>query len=211
MKLLLFSDLHCDAPAARRLVERSAAVDVVVGAGDFANLRRGLDRTLDVLRAIDKPAILVPGNSESDAELEAACGGWPEAHVLHGSGATVGGIDFWGLGGGVPVTPFGSWSVDFTEEQAEQLLAGCPRGAVLVSHSPPKGAVDVSSSGVSLGSVAVRRVIEDKQPALVVCGHIHQSAGQTGWIGETPVVNAGPAGVAWDLDVAQGPRLPSDG
>jgi predicted phosphodiesterase len=36
MKLLLFSDLHADAGAARRLVE---GVDVVVGAGDFATIR----------------------------------------------------------------------------------------------------------------------------------------------------------------------------
>ncbi len=199
MKLLVFSDLHCDARAARRLVELSADVDAVVGAGDFANLRRGIERTLDVLRAIDKPAVLVPGNSESDAELAAACRGWGGAHVLHGSGTTIDGIDFWGLGGGVPVTPFGDWSFDFTEAQAAALLAGCPRGAVLVSHSPPKGAVDVSSNGASLGSVAVRRAIEDKQPALVVCGHIHHSAGQTSRIGGTPVVNAGPVGRVWDL------------
>ncbi len=200
MKLLLFSDLHCDAGAARRLVERAAAVDVVVGAGDFATCRRGIERTLDVLQAIDKPAVLVPGNSETDAELAAASSGWAQAQVLHGSGVTVDGVEFWGLGGGVPVTPFGSWSVDFTEEQAEDLLAGCPGGAVLVSHSPPKGAVDVSSRGTSLGSVAVRRAIEKKRPALVVCGHIHQSAGRTATIGEVPVVNAGPEGRVWDLD-----------
>ncbi len=204
MKLLLFSDLHCDAAAARRLVERAAAADAVVGAGDFATCRRGIELTLDVLQAIDKPAILVPGNSETDVELAAACRGWPQARVLHGSGTTIAGVDFWGLGGGVPVTPFGSWSVDFTEEQAGHLLAGCPQGAVLVSHSPPKGAVDVASSGASLGSVAVRRAIEEKQPALVVCGHIHQSAGQTAMIDETPVVNAGPGGIVWDLDAGGG-------
>lgn len=201
MKLLLFSDLHCDARAAHRLVERSAAVDVVVGAGDFANLRRGLEVTLGVLKAIDKPAVLVPGNSESDAELAAACRDWPSARVLHGTGTNVAGVEFWGLGGGVPITPFGSWSVDFSEEEAEELLAGCPRGAVLVSHSPPKGAVDLSSSGASLGSVAVRRAVEEKRPALVVCGHIHGSAGKTAKIGETPVINAGPVGRVWDLEV----------
>ena len=54
------------------------------------------------------------------------------------------------------MTPFGPWSYDFTEEQAAELLAGCPRGCVLVSHSPPKGTVDVDSRGRSLGSVAVR-------------------------------------------------------
>ncbi len=199
LKLLLFSDLHCDARAARRLVERSGSVDVVVGAGDLATVRRGLERTIDVLRAIDRPAVLVPGNSESDAELAAACQGWSGAHVLHGSGATIAGVDFWGLGGGVPVTPFGAWSFDFTEQQADDLLAPCPPGAVLVSHSPPKGAVDVSSTGASLGSHAVRRAIEDKHPALVVCGHIHQSAGKTAKIGDTSVVNAGPAGLVWDL------------
>ncbi len=200
VKLLLFSDLHCDVRAARRLVERSAGVDMVVGAGDFANLRRGIELTLDVLKAIDKPAVLVPGNSESDAELATACRGWPRAHVLHGSGTTIAGADFWGLGGGVPVTPFGDWSVDFTEAQAEGFLAGCPEGAVLVSHSPPEGAVDVSSSGNRLGSVAVRRAVLDKRLALVVCGHIHHSAGKTAMIGDTPVVNAGPAGRVWVLD-----------
>ena len=201
MKLLLFSDLHCDARAAHHIVERSAEADVVVGAGDFATVRRGLERTVDVLRAIDKPTVLVPGNSESDVELADACRGWPRAHVLHGSGVAIAGVDFWGLGGGVPVTPFGDWSFDFTEQQAEGLLAGCPQGAVLVSHSPPKGAVDVSSSGASLGSVAVRRAARDKHLALVVCGHIHESAGKTAKIGETPVVNAGPAGSLWTLDV----------
>ncbi len=204
LKLLLFSDLHCDVRAARRLVELAAGVDVVVGAGDFANLRRGIELTVDVLKAIHQPAVLVPGNSESDAELTAACRDWPLAHVLHGSGTTSGGVDFWGLGGGVPVTPFGDWSVDFTESQAEELLAGCPEGAVLVSHSPPEGAVDVSSSGASLGSVAVRRAALDKRLALVVCGHIHHSAGKTAMIGEVPVVNAGPAGRVWELDSGGG-------
>src|SRR5262249_7874393 len=104
-----------------------------------------------------------------------------------------------GLGGGVPVTPFGSWSYDLTEEQAAGLLAGCPPGAVLVSHSPPQGAVDVSSRGQSLGSVSVRAAIQRTRPLLVVCGHIHASAGQQASIGTTPVVNAGPAGVWWEL------------
>jgi Icc-related predicted phosphoesterase len=35
MKLLLFSDLHADAGAGRRLLALSHAADVLVGAGDF--------------------------------------------------------------------------------------------------------------------------------------------------------------------------------
>ena len=40
MRLLLFSDLHADTAAARRLLALAAQADVLVGAGDFGNLRR---------------------------------------------------------------------------------------------------------------------------------------------------------------------------
>ena len=199
MKLLLFSDLHTDVEAARRLITRAAGADVLVGAGDFASVRRNLDVCVSILQAVAKPAVLVAGNNETTEELVAACKSWPSAHVLHGSGAIINGVSFFGIGGGIPVTPFGSWSYDFTEEQAEDLLADCPAGCVLVSHSPPKGAVDVSSQGKSLGSAAVRAAIEKLQPALVVCGHIHESGGMQATVGKSPVVNAGPDGVMWEL------------
>jgi Icc-related predicted phosphoesterase len=203
MKLLLFSDLHADAGAARRLAERARMADVLVGAGDFGNVRRDVGVCLDVLRACGRPAVLVPGNNESFDELAAACRRWPEAHVLHGTGVTLAGAAFFGLGGGVPVTPFGSWSYDFTEEQAEALLTDCPAGCVLVSHSPPRGAADVDSRGRSLGSAVVRDAVLRLRPALVVCGHIHASAGQQALLGASPVVNAGPAGVVWELAVGE--------
>jgi Icc-related predicted phosphoesterase len=199
VKLLLFSDLHADAGAARKLVERARDADVVVGAGDFGNVRRHVGVCIDVLRAIDRPAVLVAGNNESTEELAEACRAWPQAHVLHGSGVTLAGVVFFGVGGGIPVTPFGDWSYDFTEEEAADLLADCPDGCVLVSHSPPNGAVDVSTSGRSLGSVAVREAVVRRRPRLVVCGHIHACAGQQAMLGRTPVVNAGPGGVEWVL------------
>ncbi len=200
MRLLLFSDLHCDRAAARRLVERAANADVVVGAGDFASVRRGIETTIEVLRAIERPAVLVPGNNETLDELRTATNGWDGAHVLHGDGVVLDGVPFFGLGGGVPITPFGSWSYDFSDEEATKLLASCPDGAVLVSHSPPKGAGDLDGQGRSLGSHAVRDATLLKRPRLVVCGHIHASAGGDVLLGETPVVNAGPGGVEWTLE-----------
>jgi Icc-related predicted phosphoesterase len=199
MKLLLFSDLHADVEAARRLLERARTADVLVGAGDFGNIRRHVRVCIDVLCQAGKPAVLVAGNNESTEELAEVCRDWPEAHVLHGSGITLGGIEYFGLGGGIPVTPFGSWSYDFTEEQAAELLAGCPRRCVLVSHSPPKGVLDQSSRGQSLGSTAVRDAVLQLEPVLVVCGHIHGCGGQQARLGRSPVVNAGPDGMEWEI------------
>ncbi len=199
MKLLLASDLHCDREAAQSLVRRSAAVDVVVIAGDFGNARRGLAQCIEILQAIDRPTVVVAGNNESTPELQQACANWPAAVVLHGIGTGIDRVPFFGLGGGIPVTPFGSWSYDFTEEEATSLLQDCPSGGVLVSHSPPQGVLDQSSRGTSLGSRAVRQTILDRQPRLVVCGHIHASGGQQEMLGETLVVNAGPAGLVVTL------------
>ena len=198
MRLLLFSDLHRDTGAAADLVKRARAADVVVGAGDYSTVHRGLEEIILILQQIEAPTILVPGNGETTDELRQACSQWKSAHVLHGNGVTVRGITFFGLGGGVPVTPFGSWSYDFTEQEALALLSDCPARGVLVSHSPPKGVVDVSSDGKHLGSTAVRETVIARNPLLVVCGHIHPSAGQQGMLGETTIVNAGPNGVEWE-------------
>ena len=201
MKLLLFSDVHGDLDACRDLVDRAADVDVVVGAGDFCVARRNLAAPIETLSAIDTPTVLVPGNAETEDEMDAqvSATGWDEAHVLHGDGVTIDGQSFFGIGGGIPITPFGPWSYDFSEAEARDLLADCPDGAVLVSHSPPKNAVDRDSKGQSLGSTAVRAAIEETRPVLTVCGHIHGSWGEAAEIGTTSVVNAGPGGIAWTL------------
>jgi uncharacterized protein len=109
----------------------------------------------------------------------------------------IAGARFFGLGGGVPPTPF-PWSFDLSEEQAAAKLESCPEGAILVVHSPPKGHVD-EAHGRHLGSESVLAAIERKQPALVVCGHIHQCWGRETTIGTTPVVNVGPEGGFFDI------------
>ena len=199
MKLLLCSDIHCDHAAARSLVERSADADVLVCAGDLAVMRDGLQGTVDVLADARCPVVVVPGNGESDRELEEACRGWADAHVLHGSGCEIDGVAFWGLGAAVPITPFGSWSFDLSEEEAGTLLADCPEGAVLVTHSPPRGYVDVAGGGEHLGSRAVLDAIHRARPPLVVCGHIHACWGREADVDGTRVVNAGPDGVWVEL------------
>jgi Icc-related predicted phosphoesterase len=198
VKLLAFSDLHCDLEQAAKLVEMSAAADVVIGAGDFASVHDGLEETIAALAAIETPSVLVPGNNETAEALRAAAPGWEAATVLHGEGATIEGVEFFGLGAGIPVTPW-EWSFDLDDGTATEMLAACPAGAVLVLHSPPKGHCDSAGDGMHFGSPALRDAIEQKQPRLAVCGHIHESWGCESEIGATPVRNLGPAGTWIEL------------
>jgi Icc-related predicted phosphoesterase len=198
VRLLAFSDLHRDLGQAVSLVERSSEADAVIAAGDFASVHEGLGETIDALKPISVPTVLVPGNNETEDALRAACDGWGAATVLHGQGTEIDGTRFFGLGAGIPVTPW-DWSFDLDEEQAAERLASCPEDAVLVVHSPPKGHCDTSSSGDHLGSEAILEAIEAKRPSLAVCGHIHEAWGAEEEVGSTKVINLGPSGRLIDV------------
>lgn len=194
MKILAFSDLHRSRSRAEEIVGLSRVADLVIGAGDFGNMRKGVDETMAFFAGLETELVVVPGNNESLEELEAAV---PEGtHVLHGDTITIGGVTLFGIGGGIPLTPFGEWSWDLTEDAAETLLAGADGADVIISHSPPKGIADRTGAGQSVGSTAVYAAAERVQPKLLLCGHIHDCWGEEGMIGKTRVHNLGPT-VNW--------------
>lgn len=207
MRILAFSDLHRDAVGAARLVGLASDADLVIGAGDFATMRQGLDAALAPFQTLSVPFVLVPGNAESIQELEMAAVALPTAVVLHGGARMVSDLTLFGLGYAVPVTPFGDWSCDLAEEAAAEMLADLPPGSVLVSHSPPHGVADMSGNGAHIGSTAVREAVLRAGPRLVLCGHVHNAWGETGQLGAALVVNCGPEGVWIELGSEGAPRL----
>jgi Icc-related predicted phosphoesterase len=190
-RILAFSDLHHSRARAHAIVAASAEADLVIGAGDFCNHRTDLAGAMGLLAGLGAPMVAVPGNAESAEELREAA--HPGTTVLHGEGAEVLGLRVFGLGYAVPVTPFGAWSCDLDEPAAEAMLSRCEGADILVSHSPPKGAADRTSAGTSIGSTALRAAAERIAPRLLLCGHVHDSWGASGRIGETEVRNLGPA------------------
>ena len=198
MKALAFSDLHCDLDRAAKLVELSADADLVIGAGDFASVHQGLEQTIAALTVIETPTLLVPGNNETQNALRRATAEWPAATVLHGQATEFEGAAFFGLGAGIPVTPW-DWSFDLSDREATRLLEDCPPDGILIAHSPPQGHVDLSATGEHLGSVAIRETIEAKRPRLAVCGHIHESWGERSQLGPTVIANLGPEGAFFEL------------
>ncbi|MCO5316043.1 MAG: metallophosphoesterase family protein [Solirubrobacterales bacterium] len=198
MRILAFSDIHCDLEQAATLVEMSADADVVIGAGDFGSIHQGLEEMIEGLSGIGKPSLLVPGNNETIEALREAAPAWPSATVLHGERTEIDGVGFFGLGAGIPVTPW-EWSFDLDEEAAADMLTGIREGDVLIVHSPPRGHCDQAGDGLHLGSKAILTAIEERRPRLAVCGHIHEAWGQTSTVGPTEIVNLGPSGRFFEL------------
>ncbi len=189
MKILAFSDIHCDAEACDMLVEAAQQADLVIGAGDFAQRRRGLAATMLRLEPFAHKAIYVAGNNETPQELTMST----SATVLHGQMIEREGLNIYGLGGAIPelnITSFKSF--DIPEDQAAGLLKGAADADIIVCHSPPKGVADVMEGRGSMGSVEIRKTVEQVQPVMMLCGHVHDCWGERGLIGETQVANLGP-------------------
>ena len=99
--------------------------------------------------------------------------------------------------GGSTFSPFGTPS-EFPEARFSEWLedlagrAAQYKHLVLAAHDPPcNTACDRTSDGRHVGSTAVRDFIEEYQPAVCLCGHIHESAGIQR-LGRTLVANPGP-------------------
>ncbi|MGB0844205.1 MAG: metallophosphoesterase family protein [Alphaproteobacteria bacterium] len=192
MKILAFSDLHRNKIAAQMIVDASASADVVVGAGDFATKGVGAVETLNILKNISVPVVLVHGNHETAEEISFYCAQWPNLHYLHGSSVEINDQVFFGLGGEIPAQPNNLISTSETEERAAELLANCPKGAVLVTHSPPFGVGDLQKNGKHEGSTSILEAATKLNPKLLLCGHIHYAWGTSGKIGGCAVHNLGP-------------------
>ena len=190
MKILACSDLHSDAALTAKLIAASAEADLVIIAGDFCNYHKDLAASVAPLAEIPCPILAVPGNHETVDELTAVAP--RNMTVLHGQSHAIGNVQFFGIGYGIPTTPFGDWSADLSEAEATDMLENCHQVDILISHSPPKGIADTTSQGVNVGSTAVRAATERLKPQLLLCGHIHEAWGQTGVIGDTHVQNLGP-------------------
>jgi Icc-related predicted phosphoesterase len=90
-----------------------------------------------------------------------------------------------------------------TLEEELDVLAGCspPERTIYVLHSPAHGTrCDMISATVHVGSRAIRRFIERRQPPLVLSGHIHESPRVSqsfrDRVGRTVHVNPGQFGIS---------------
>ncbi|MBD3387633.1 MAG: hypothetical protein GF416_01165 [Candidatus Altiarchaeales archaeon] len=200
MRAVCIADIHGDLEAVTRLRNSIADKDIRYAflLGDFskgfkdpAENRADITAILDTLSDYDVKAI--PGNcdqrettdilSERNANLHNTVLKLPDADII-------------GFGGSNP-TPFNT-PFEYSEEDIgkalEQLHSGVDEGSkvIVMSHFPPKDTrCDQISDGTHVGSTALREYIEEKQPNLVLCSHIHESGGSEDKIGDSRIFNLG--------------------
>lgn len=183
MILCCIADLHGRTDYISRL--KDIDYDLLVICGDITDFG-GYKEALTILNQIPEPYIAIHGNCDHQDVLTAL--DHKECN-LHQKVVTVEDETFVGFGGSNLF--LGKTPSEYTEEEMYRKLSTIPKNCILVTHAPPKNTrADKAFKIKHVGSTAVTKIIEEKTPKIVLCGHIHESR-NTDHIGQTLIVNPG--------------------
>lgn len=191
---IVVGDIH-DRPENLTLIPELPRAEGIIVTGDLTNCGgvAGAEKVMRALEAAGKPVLAQIGNMDK-GEITA----WLKARGqnLHGETRELSpGVAIFGIGGSTP-TPMNTPTEYGEDEYAAWLdrewkeAKNYPR-KILVSHNPPKDTpCDAINPALHVGSETVRRFIEERQPDVCLCGHIHEGRARTK-IGACRVLNPG--------------------
>ena len=212
MKILAVTDFHGSSSAEitlSKFLERG--YDCLVLIGDLTNFGplEVADSVLALVKKSGIPSFSIPGNCDPKPILQVL---EKYGSNIHGKCGKLGEVTFVGLGGS-NLTPFNT-PFELTEVEIQEELAAASCNIddkwVLVTHAPPYGTkVDRIKDGTHAGSKSIRQYIEQKQPLLSLCGHIHEGRG-VDQLGRTLIINPGPINKGFAAEVNIGDKRKID-
>ena len=201
MKILAFTDLHEDYTNMEVLIEKAQKSDLILCAGDITVFGNSLAEMIEFLDNLGKPVLIIPGNHESEKELEKVCSKTKNVNFLHNKIAEYGDITIIGHGGGGFYNGNSSSDKDF-EKNSESFSNAIKKSkiSIMMTHAPPRNTkLDELERGAHVGSPTYRQFVEKAQPTLAISGHIHKTFGKEDKLGKTRLINPGPKGKIIDI------------
>ncbi|MCL2294224.1 MAG: metallophosphoesterase family protein [Spirochaetes bacterium] len=190
MKIVALSDIHNNCSAIKDLENELSSADMVLIAGDITHFSSGKDaeKIIEEIEKYNKNIFAVAGNCDTkdvgEYLEEKNISVHKETKNLLEMNLSIAGLS------GSLRTPVPTLN-NYTEEECRKYLETM-KPDIFVSHQPPFDTVaDIVPGGKHVGSISIREFIDEKQPALCVFGHIHESRGKE-YYGKTLVVNPGP-------------------
>jgi Icc-related predicted phosphoesterase len=155
--------------------------DVLLYGGDFGHLHSldGVRRLNDWLNGLAHPhKFVVAGNCDAiwESRREEAEEVLSAAEYLQDTLVVVDGVRIWGSPW-QPVFLDMAFNVERGEPLARKWEAMPDDIDVLVTHGPPRGILDRTSRGQTVGDRALMERVEQVRPQLHVFGHVHESSG----------------------------------
>ena len=194
MKIIAISDIHGKYIKIIDYLKKNT-VDLIILTGDITDFgpHELAEEILNEISSFDIPVLAIPGNCDPINLYESIDNS--KAVNIHGKSVTIKNIGICGFGGSNP-TPFNT-PLEFDEieiyNNARTVMEEIKNHEItlFVTHAPPLGTkTDLLPSGKHVGSESLRRIIEEFQPSINLCGHIHESRA-IDKIGKTSIINPG--------------------
>ena len=194
MKILVMGDIHGQCQKIFNYLQNNKS-DLIILTGDITHFgpEKLGEEILNEICIFDIPTLAIPGNCDPLSiygEIENS-----NAINIHNKSLIIKNIGICGFGGS-NTTPFNT-PLEFAEmqiySQLEKVISQIENEEIriLVTHVPPYNTkADLLPSGDHVGSESLRRIIEEYQPTINLCGHIHESKA-IDKIGETIILNPG--------------------
>ncbi len=195
MKITALTDIHGAYELANEIIKKESP-DILIIAGDLTTVGtvKEVQTAIAHFKTLTKQIFCISGNMDLPQHDKL----YEQLGVsLNGKGLIYNSIGFFGVSASTHSslkTPY-----EISENEITNLLfAGYQqivksKTKILVSHAPPFGTkVDITHSGLHVGSMAIRDFIEETKPDVVICGHIHEARGQD-VIEKSKIVNCGQA------------------
>jgi len=196
-RVLAVTDIHGNWRGLKEVLG-SEDYDALFVAGDLSDYSGSADKVVDVLIKHSKSrAYVVIGNMDSPKLID-DLRRYEEVTVLHGNASKFLNYVVVGFSGGL-ISPFNT-AFELDEDSFKELAANAAKsitevdhgGMLLITHTPPYNTkVDLTYSGMHVGSKVIREFIEGCRPLITICGHIHEGRGYD-YVGRTLVINPGP-------------------
>jgi len=202
MKIIVLADIHGDLDGVKKVKEfmKENEIEAAIILGDFPpyNIFRDKEASLkfakEILSELSSFRVFaIPGNCDPReiVDLLSSMG-----VNLHNKKEELNGVEIVGYGGS-SITPF-STPFEMEEDELYINLKSLVQKVksekwILALHTPPYNTkCDIIKDGSHKGSKAVRKIIEEFQPSVALCSHIHESCGKLDKIKESVVANIGP-------------------
>jgi Icc-related predicted phosphoesterase len=198
LRILGMADLHDRAEMLSRVNDIQA--DLIAFCGDLHNGSSAAEArpAAKALAGLGLPVLIVPGNMDHRNVVPEI---WKSVgfRMMHCASFQSGKYGFLGMGGMTVKSPqrladparyyHEDEDVYRTLTKICKEISSSAHQIVMV-HQPPRNSRDKIYSGEHTGCISLRRFIEEIQPDLLLCGHIHEDWGEDR-IGRTIVVNVG--------------------
>jgi hypothetical protein len=200
MKILAAGDFHGDSSLAEKLSKKALKekVELVILCGDLIEMDKQTNNIIKPFTDKKQKVLIIPGNHETVAFSDFLADFYGVKNI-HGYSVRYKDIGIFGAGGAN--VGLHQWD----EDEVFNLLKGSSKKIdylekkIMVTHVPPSGTNIEKFSNFVGGSSGVRKAVEELNPNLLLCSHIHEAEGIEEKLGKTKIMSVGRNGKIFDI------------